>query len=201
MNLYTNFSCKLSKFRLGILVVIMVLMTVVDGSSQESLSNEEPPFLWYGKTLSERKDTLREGELSRYQDAFQKFPSVESCVEQDSGNTETENRKFLWNQMLTKEEVNWCVFLIASDLQSVEKLTEWFIRNDLKLLTLEQDQHGMRHYQHNGSGFTFSVTHELEGPNSPLGWWSRLFAYGLSIAVATTTDGVPLSVGSTLLVL
>jgi len=68
-------------------------------------------------------------------------------------------------------------------------------------LKLKQDQRRMRHYKHNGSGFSFSVTHGLKGPNSPLGWWSRLIAYGLSISVVTTTDGVPLSVGSTLLIL
>lgn len=201
MNLYASFSCKISKFRLGILAVILVLMAVVEGSAQEILSNEKPPFLWHGKTLSERKESLRAGELSRYQDAFRKFPSVGSCVEQDSGNTELENRRFSWSRMLTKEQVNWCLFLIASELQSVGKLTEWFIRNDLNLMKLKQDQRSMRHYKHNDSGFSFSVTHGLKGPNSPLGWWSRLIAYGLSISVVTTTDGVPLSVGSTLLIL
>lgn len=201
MNLYVNFSCKLSNFALSILVVIVVFMTVVDGSAQESLSNGEPPFLWHGKTLSERKDTLREGELSRYQDAFKKFPTVENCVEQEAYNTELENRKIVWNQMPTQEMVKWCVFLIAAELQSVEKLTEWFIRNDLKLLKTELDQRGMRFYQYNGPGIAFSGTHNLEGPNSPLGWWSRFIGYGLSIVVVTTTDGVPLSVGSTWLVL
>jgi len=131
MKLDVNFSSRLSNFALGILVVIVVLITVVEGSKQERLSDGNPPFLRYGKTLSERKDTLREGEFFRYQDAFQKFPTVETCVEQDADGTGLENKKFLWKHMHTKEQVNWCVFLLASELQSVEKLTMWFIRNDL----------------------------------------------------------------------
>ena len=192
---------KLPNFALSILVTILLLITVVGGSAQESLSNGEPTLLWHGQTLSERKDTLREGEFSRYQDAFEEFPTVENCMEEKADNTELEDRKFVWNQMPTQEMVEWCVFLIAVELQSVEKLTEWFIRNDLKLLKIEKDQRRMQIYRYNGPGVVFSASHNLEGPNSPLGWWSRFMAYGLSIVVATTTDGVPLSVGSTLLIL
>ncbi|MFG6592627.1 hypothetical protein [Sulfitobacter sp. 1A12157] len=192
---------KLPNFALSILVTILLLITVVGGSAQDSLSNGEPTLLWHGQTLSERKDTLREGEFSRYQDAFEEFPTVENCMEEKADNTELEDRKFVWNQMPTQEMVEWCVFLIAVELQSVEKLTEWFIRNDLKLLKIEKDQRRMQIYRYNGPGVVFSASHNLEGPNSPLGWWSRFMAYGLSIVVATTTDGVPLSVGSTLLIL
>jgi hypothetical protein len=156
-----------------------------------------PEFLSFGRPFSERSEKLSARELQRYERALGKFQRVDDCVEKTEATLDFVLSQMRWNELNTLEKVNLCVFRLAAELNSYERMLRWFNSNGFKAISTEVPQSVMRFYRHDNDGILVSAGAPIDGPIR-VGLLDRLLAHSVSVGVTLTSDGKPLGVNTTI---
>ncbi len=86
------------------------------------------PFLVYGKRPVKRAN----------QQAARRWPDVRSCLMRSERKAETPDlRKMNWGKMRRKEDIEVCLFRIASSLGSPEAMRDWFVSQGMQRVKIE----------------------------------------------------------------
>lgn len=93
-------------------------------SCADGTVQEESPFLWFGKPLSDPKvhDRVR----TKYGQIAERYPSAASCLENNAVPSEIMDARMNWEAIGTREEAEVCLFRLFSRMGSLDRILMWF---------------------------------------------------------------------------
>jgi len=92
-------------------------------ASDASVVALEDRFPIRGAPFSDRAEQMKDRDRQAYESAFEKFPSLDTClVTESDGSARPELN---WSQITTLAEAETCLFLLSEALQTPEALVDW----------------------------------------------------------------------------
>ena len=87
---------------------------------------ETEPFLFQGRVMDESRPRYKE-----YRKALRRFPDVRSClIEEERGKPQPDLRQIDWGGIRSIQDIDVCVFRIASSADGLESIKTWLLYND-----------------------------------------------------------------------